>query len=235
MGVCLSMPTGWFATLDRLRCLFLLISIAGLMALYPYLTVEDDQADHAFTALFSAVMLLGLYSVARSRRQFWFTAALLLPAMLANWTNLEPVHPLLEGILSGFVVAFFLLLSVLVLRYVFSGQKNIPDRLCGALSVYLLMALAFAEIYAAIYVVAPHSFVVSGRPLTLDSTRFLYLSFVTQTTMGYGDMTPNTAVTESLAIIQATTGVLYVAVLVAWLVGSIRPLSNSSEDEAADS
>ena len=230
----MSAPAGWFATFDRLRCLYLLISITALMALYPYLTVEDDKADPGFTALFSAVMLFGLYSVARSQRQFWFTAALLRPAMLANWTDFEGNSQRLEVILTGFLVAFFVLLSVLVLRYVFSGRKNIPDRLCGALSVYLLMGLAFAEIYAAIYAAAPHSFAVSGRPLTLDSTRFLYLSCVTQTTMGYGDMTPTTTVTESLTIIQATTGVLYVAVLVAWLVGSIRPLSHPSEDENQD-
>jgi hypothetical protein len=130
------------------------------------------------------------------------------------------------------MATFYLVMSVLVLRYVFRGRANILDRLCGALSVYFLMGLAFSEIYQVVYLIEPQSFAVSGRPLTLDSTRFLYLSFVTQTTLGYGDITPISTVTESLVILQATTGVLYVAVLVGWLVGSVRPLPDAHENDA---
>ena len=54
--------------LERLRCFYLLISLVALLALYPYLTVEDGLDDPGFSALFSMVMLFGLYSVARNRR-----------------------------------------------------------------------------------------------------------------------------------------------------------------------
>lgn len=63
-------------------------------------------------------MLFGLYALGRSREQFWLTAALLLPAMIGNWADFEEGRRLLEVLLSGFLVAFFLLMSILVLRFV---------------------------------------------------------------------------------------------------------------------
>jgi hypothetical protein len=55
--------------------------------------------------------------------------------------------------------------------------------------------------------------------LTLDIINFVYYSFVTQTTLGYGDITPITAPARSLSLLEAVIGQLYVAVLIARLVG----------------
>ncbi len=219
-----------FELFDRFRCLYLLLSLVALMALYPYLGRDGVEA-RLFNGLFTAVMLFGLYAVSRSPVQFYVSGALLLPALVGSWTATAGENELLEVVLAACLVTFFGVLSVLVLRYVFTACNYVADRLCGALSVYLLMGIAFSEIYRMLYVFDPGHFAVSegGRALSAVSTRFVYFSFVTQTTMGYGDVTPATAATESLTILQATAGVIYLAVLVAWLVGSIRPLESPSD------
>ena len=90
----------------------------------------------------------------------------------------------------------------------------------GALCVYFLFGFSFAAAYVVSETTHPGSFAMSMRPHYVSSLRraLLYFSFVTQTTMGYGDITPATPLARSLATLQAIAGQLYLAVLVARLV-----------------
>jgi voltage-gated potassium channel len=218
--------SGWLGTLDRWRCLHLLLAIVVLLAAYPYL-MSQPQLVYLYDALVTAVMLFGLYAVSRTRVQFIGIGLFLLVVVVGRWSDLardSAGSAIAFGALAG---AFYFSMAVLVLRYVFSGRTNVGDRLCGALSVYFLMGLGFAEIYGVMYSAEPAAFVFSNpiEPTEIEAD-FIYLSFVTQTTLGYGDITPRSMAAESLTILHASSAVLYVAVLVAWLVGSIRPAAD---------
>ena len=219
------MSSEWLKTVDGWRCLYLLVSIVALLALYPYL-LSRAWSNFLYDALFNAVMLFGLYSVARTRMQFFGLGLLLVPLLIGNWAEFGEGQRSAELALTAATAAFFFLLAGLVLRHVFIGRTRVGDRLCGALSVYLLLGLAFAQLYQLVYLAEPTAFAFA-HPIeseVLLAPRFVYLSFVTQTTIGYGDITPRMMATESLTILQATMGVFYLAVLVAWLVGSVKPL-----------
>ena len=106
------------------------------------------------------------------------------------------------------------------------------DTVFGAISAYLLFGLAWALSYWAIHAVAPDAFTTpNGVELTggavrppEDFSQFIYYSFVTMTTLGYGDMTPLGRISRTLSWIQSVTGQFYVAVLIAWLVSALpRP------------
>jgi hypothetical protein len=65
----------------------------------------------------------------------------------------------------------------------------------------------------------PGSFIVSNEDVSRTGGNFLYYSFVTLTTLGYGDITPASSPARSLSTLEAVTGQLYIAILVARLVG----------------
>ncbi len=227
-----SLHDRWIERFGRWRCTYLLVSLVALLALYPYFPGDGSTEALLFSVLVSLVMLAGVFSVSRSPRQFVVAAVLFVPAMFDNWLILESRTAAAVLLISS--VAFFVVMAVLVLRYVFNSDSEVADRLCGVLSVYFLMGIGFADLYRLVNLIEPNSFVSSDPTLslTIDSTRYLYLSFVTQSTLGYGDITPRTTAAESLALLQSTTGVLYVAVLVAWLVGSIRPPEQRPDADA---
>ncbi len=91
--------------------------------------------------------------------------------------------------------------------------------LIAAVVTYLLMALMWSFAYALLEFYQPGSF-NSLEGLTRDSRQFfLYYSFVTLTTLGFGDITPLTEKAKALTILQAFIGQIYLVVILAWLVG----------------
>ena len=85
---------------------------------------------------------------------------------------------------------------------------------------FLLLGLCWAFIYALIEVLNPGSFSVASITTAGSSSAYTYFSFVTLTTLGYGDISPVAQVARSFAILEAITGQMYLAVLVARLVGT---------------
>lgn len=119
-------------------------------------------------------------------------------------------------------IVFYVFTLIHVLAYVLRGVEITRDKLYGAISVYLLVGLAWAAAYALLQAVAPGSFTSAS-----DKPDLIFFSFVTLTTLGYGDITPVTGPARSLALLEAVTGVLYLAVLVARLVSAYRPSAES--------
>ena len=115
---------------------------------------------------------------------------------------------------------FYTYTIVRVLSYVLRTGDVTRDRLYGAVSVYLLLGVAWASVYAFVEALQPGSFAAANPTPRID---FIYFSFVTLTTLGYGDITPVTDRAHSLALLEAVTGVLYIAVLIARLVSLYRP------------
>ena len=104
---------------------------------------------------------------------------------------------------------------------VFTSQEITANRVVGAVTLYLLFGVLWAIIYAVIERANPGSFAGVTEPLTQGwSTDWLYFSFVTMTTLGYGDVTPISATARTFAYLQAVFGQFYIAILVAGLVGA---------------
>ena len=103
------------------------------------------------------------------------------------------------------------------------------ETLWAAINVYVLFGMMFAFLYSAVLALAPDAF-VGGilENINQDVTQsMVYYSFVTMTTLGYGDITPKIHVAATLAYVQALIGQLYVAVLIARLVS----MYNSQPDK----
>jgi hypothetical protein len=116
-----------------------------------------------------------------------------------------------------------LALSVLIaaiLRQTFAAGRITFRRIEGAIAAYLLIGLVFACLYDVLHGLDPAAFLHQGEPVQLleQVGSYLFFSFVTLTTTGYGDIVPVHPVARSLAILEALTGQLYLAILLARLV-----------------
>jgi voltage-gated potassium channel len=116
----------------------------------------------------------------------------------------------------------FLLISIFcTFKQVVFDTEISTNRLVGAVCIYLLLGVIWAVAYSILEMTFPGSF-QGFLPLEdreWDS-EWLYLSFVTMTTLGYGDISPVSAIARALAYIQAIFGQFYIAILVAGLVGA---------------
>ncbi|CAG0996622.1 hypothetical protein BURK1_02579 [Burkholderiales bacterium] len=122
---------------------------------------------------------------------------------------------------AAFVIATAFALGVLVLaRSTRDGRINI-HRILGACGTFLLLGLVFSQGYRLLALYIPDAFAIEGRRVgTADLQHaFTYYSFVTLTSTGYGDIVPVHPYARSLAMFEAVTGQLYLAVLIARLVG----------------
>lgn len=122
------------------------------------------------------------------------------------------------GATIGAMVSFGLL-AWAVLRQTLAPGRVTLRRIEGAIAAYLLTGLIFAGAYDLLGALVPGAFLQNGAPLRAQALGgdFLFFSFVTLTTTGYGDMVPVHPMARSLAVLQAITG-LYLAVVLARLV-----------------
>jgi len=104
-------------------------------------------------------------------------------------------------------------------KQVMLGKDISANRVVGAISLYLLFGGIWAVTYAVLEMLVPGSFTGFSEPINQGwSSEWLYFSFVTMTTLGYGDLTPLSATARTLAYMQAVFGQFYIAILVAGLV-----------------
>ena len=120
-------------------------------------------------------------------------------------------------------VIYWALTAFLILRRILVRTSRVTaDTVNGAICVYLVMGLGWSHAYALLEAVHPGSFELGGG-VALEGAhyvfeRFIGFSFVTLTTLGYGNVIPLTPKSEALAVAEAITGQLYLAVLLARLV-----------------
>ena len=185
-----------------------------------------------FDISFCVVLAATVYAVSQRKAPLRTAVILGLPAAVLTWL-VYGFHPtstagIVVTVIRSLVYILFLAsMAALILHYVFRGKRITGDKICGAICVYLFLGVAWAcstcwptGCCPALSSIARGwpSFV--GQSRTIEHTSiYIYYSFVTLTTLGYGDMTPVSAVVRTAAWLEAVTGQLYIAVLVARLVG----------------
>jgi hypothetical protein len=140
------------------------------------------------------------------------------------------VVPVPEPWVQGMGLLSLLLFLAVVLGQTLRAGPVTFHRIQGAVASYLLLGLIWAHAYALLAQLRPGAF--SGPVSATDGSRaFLYFSFVTLATVGYGDVLPVHPVARSLAMLEAVTGTLYLATVIARLVSlAVAPGAKASGD-----
>jgi hypothetical protein len=201
----------------RFSAIELLIALVLLFVAMPFL--EGFEGGDMIEAIMMTILLLSaVLAIGGRRRHLLPIAALALPAVASKWLHhLRPdlipaaVFPIAAFSFCGFVI-------VQLLRFVLRTPRVNAEVLCASLCAYLLLGLNWAFAYALVAQEIPGAFAFSIPGSVMNGFNTLYFSLVTLSTVGYGDITPVSNVARMLAAMEAMTGLLYVAVLVARLV-----------------
>lgn len=137
---------------------------------------------------------------------------------------------LIVGRIGGAI--FFSLTVASLLQYITESETVTRNVLFSAMVAYLMLGILFSFIYNCIFILEPASFELPAAMAT-QMWVFIYFSFVTLTTLGYGDISPLTELSGAVAIVEAIIGQFYLVVVVAWLVGMhvARKTGNSSKED----
>ena len=172
--------------------------------------------------LLISVLLAAVRAVANRRQQIWVSGVLGTMSIIGYFGNLFGFGVWFEALgMLGFGL-FFLVVGIIIMAHIMLHIRRVTEELIyGSINVYLLVGLSFAFIHALIEFIQPGSIVGMDALLMGDASimPFLYYSFVTMTTLGYGDVSPVTGPAATLAYVQAVFGQLYIAIMIARLVG----------------
>jgi hypothetical protein len=203
----------------------LVLTVFAVPVLIPYGGVGKGIADGALTL----ILVSGILATAGGGHLGRIMGALAIVAIAIRWTP-WPIPGVSMPILrEGSSLATMLLLAAVVAMKVFSAGRVTMDRVMGAVVLYLLLGLSWAMIYEIVAVVHPDAF-AGVRPEGDGHVRWTYFSFVTLTTVGYGDITPLAPVARSLAILEALVGQIYPAVLLGRLVSLATQTGGAERD-----
>lgn len=202
---------------ETIECNKAELLLASLLMLILFSPVIEEVGGHALllgivampvmisAALYASVSKLQS-TIAIALAVVWFCLSFLVPDMARSvWPTV------LYGLLLGFV-------TYTILGFIFRATRVDRSLIASAITVYLLLGAIWGAVYLIIYRVNPGAFNAPYVDPNYASVHFIYYSYVTLTTLGFGDITPISPAARILSVIEAITGVLYTAILVARLV-----------------
>lgn len=245
-----------FLVREERRFLALLATILILLLAGPIL--GEDRNPWFGQLVFTFVLVAGVYAACENRRILTVGVTLGVLALASSWIPFDTYSLLAIGLKYTFPILFLLFLCGAIFRKVLTARRITANMIYGALCVYLLLGISFAYACAMIdnavwltsdldktqyayHISELHPHARSPEPGIEfdpaldrgDLNMFLYYSFTTMTTLGYGDIIPMHPTSRVFSSIMAIIGQLYLAVFVARLVGTQISHSILAEREAA--
>jgi hypothetical protein len=227
-------PVTWASFYDRRRYAILLVLLTALLV-GPQIVLGLGMSTSIFEAILAVIVLAAVVSLCMESRQRMFALVLGLPTVLLTAGGLTlsgNVGSLAIWLGHLCAIVFLFGAAALIVQSLFASPIQSFDRILGAVCGYLFLGLGWAMIYWVIAGMDGGSFEVSSslsehpdwaqRQLQV----LTYYSFVTLTTVGYGDVVPASSATRTLAWIEAICGQFYLAVIVAGLVSMLGPVQH---------
>ena len=222
----LETPSG----LRHYRFGILLAALLGMLVYGPLIELIAPQLPPLLTRLtfgsiFGWLTISAVYAVSKRRQTPRAALMLGISLFLAAIADLILVCAETHILAHVLGIVFLSHIVMAMLKFILQQTRISTDTVFAALCIYLLVGIVWAIVYSLLEQVQPGAF--SYAHAEKHQMRFgsegtslaVYFSFVTMTTLGYGDIAPVSTTARSLAILQAIFGQLYLTVLVAWLVG----------------
>lgn len=207
---------------------FLLIYIFGS----PFLIHFPSLSLVAHASL-TVTLFFSVYAVQKRQNHRTIAMILLMPVLLLYWFGIYDIIPF--GRLGSYLlfILYFGLLVATFISQITHFREVTLSVIYATLCLYLIIGLLWGSLYAALFELDPTSYSGAlldnhtGNPLSI----FNYFSMVTLTTLGYGDITPQTPGAGALCQLEAIVGQFFIAVVVAWLVGQFVSGKNDQQTD----
>jgi len=180
------------------------------------------------------VLVAAIREESTRRKRVYLALALGVPAVAGRFVTAAWHDPPLVAVVAIFTstAVFFGYIIRQIMRDVMSGSRVTADKLKGATCVFLLIGMVWSLGYVFLEYLVPGSFSVPAETSATAGELFdslYYFSFVTLTTLGYGEISPVSHYARTLAMLEAIVGQLYIAIMIARLVG-LHAAQGRSED-----
>lgn len=207
---------------------YLLLALLVFVTVTPFIP-QSSRLGWIDDYLLVLVLVAAARNVSQSRRNLWIGAALGLPAVAARLTraHIEDMPTWGSVLVAASTIAFLGFIFALIMRDVLRGRRHVGEKVTGAIVAYLLIGLMWSFAFGLVELARPGSFdipaemiaTVESDPGQRPASVFVYYSYITLTTLGYGDITPVGHAARTLSWLEAVIGQLFVAVTIARLVG----------------
>jgi voltage-gated potassium channel Kch len=216
------------------RYLFLLVALLLLFFFYPFFQ-SIILGPKVLGAVLFLILLAGLQSLG-ARRKSLISALVLAVLGYGSFLAGEVVGLLaFQAVGAACFGLFFGFMTVTIVGRLWQVKTVTLDTILGSVCAYLLLGMTWAMVCVLIGIFVPGSYAAGGEPLLYSGemgreiyANSIYYSFITLTTLGYGDIIPLSPPARSLAALEALVGQMFIAVLVARLVGLQIAVSSKS-------
>ncbi len=205
--------------LENYFLLALLVVLIFLVQLFP-----SNLQDLLFDIFFTLIYISATLTVDRFKKQFVAVAILL---MILSWISTEDYLPVLNIISKAIAILFFCLVVFSFIMMISRSRQVNAKVILESINGYLLMGIMFALLVALVMFINPASFHFPDP--TTGFGDYIYFTLVSMTTLGYGDIVPISPTAKSLASFISVSGQLYIAIIIAMLVGKFASKSNQTE------
>ena len=183
---------------------------------------------HLFSTLFIAMIpLSSAFALAENRKNVITIFLIAAPFVILDGLNFYFASRLSMIVAFSFGTVLYFYIVFLLVKNLLSIRVVTADMIYCAISIYLLIGIGWAGIYTIVEGISPGSFSV-----TSETGDLLYFSFVTLTTVGYGDVLPVSILGKRLAVFEAAMGSIYMAVIIAMIVGRYMSMQIERDSES---
>jgi len=210
----------------------LLIFLLVYITISPFLIPYQTLAVFAHITL-SVSLFLAVYTFSKQKKQRSYATGLMFVVLIVYWLG---IHNMIEFSRSGsyFLLAcYFALLIYTCFKEVVFAQKVTINVLYVTFCLYLIIGLFWGAVYALLQELSPGAYNGTLLENAGEGTLhiFNYFSMVTLTTLGYGDITPQTAGAGAFCQLEAIIGQFFTAVVIAWLMGLFLSGRKSQQEQ----
>ena len=212
------------------RFIYIIFAIMLVLLINPFIRPLGLIGHLISTLLIAMIPLASAFALTADRKKVIIVLLIAAPFVILDGLNVFFTNRPLMVVTFSFGTILYFYIVVLLVKNLLSIRVVTADLIYCAISIYLLIGIMWAGIYTVLEGISPGSF--SETSGTVD---LLYFSFVTLTTVGFGDVAPLSVLGKRLAVFEAAMGSIYMAVIIAMIVGRYMSLQVEQDSESETS
>ena len=209
------------------RFIYIIFAIVLVLLITPFLRPLGLSGHLFSTLLIAMIPLSSALALSDNRKTTIVILLIAAPFVILEVLNYFFASRLLMIVAIGFATVLYFYIAFLLVKNLLTIKVVTADMIYCAISIYLLIGIGWSGVYTILEGISPGSF-----SATSEAGDLLYFSFVTLTTVGYGDVLPVSILGKRLAVFEAAMGSIYMAVIIAMIVGRYMSMQIERDSES---